>query len=84
MGYRCDFEVWEVPTTILHYLGFNVRGGLFASDTLRTAVTCMIDRDTLSNACYGGFAIPATLPCSPDSDRSRVNTLMICRAFRRR
>ena len=70
VGYRCDFEVWEVPTTILHYLGFNVRGGLFASDTLRTAVTCMIDRDTLSNACYGGFAIPAMLPCSPDSDLS--------------
>lgn len=70
VGYRCDFEVWEVPTTILHYLGFNVRGGLFASDTLRTAVTYMVDRDTLANACYGGFAIPAMLPCSPDSDLS--------------
>ncbi len=70
VGYRCDFEVWEVPTTILHYLGFNIRGGLFASDTLRTAVTYMIDRDTLSNTCYGGFALPAMLPCSPDSDLS--------------
>ena len=68
VGYRCDYEVWEVPTTILHYIGFNVNDGIFSNAALRTAVTYLIDRDTLSNGAYGGFATPTTLPCAPDSD----------------
>ena len=68
VGYRCDFEVWEVPTTVLHYIGFNTAEGLFSNTALRAAVTWMVDRETLSNGIYGGFAIPTMLPCSPDSD----------------
>lgn len=68
VGYRCDFEVWEVPTTVLHYLGFNLKSGPFTSETLRTAVTYMLDRESIANSFYGGFALPTVLPCSPDSD----------------
>lgn len=68
VGYRCDYEVWEVPTTVLHYLGFNLESGPFASEALRTAVTYMLDRESIANSFYGGFAIPTVLPCSPDSD----------------
>lgn len=67
-GYRCDFEIWEVPTTIMQYIGFNYESGYFANETLRKAVTYGVDRDTIVSECYNGFANPSTLPCSPNSD----------------
>lgn len=67
-GYRCDYEAWEAPTTVMHYLGFNLYSGYFVNDTLRTAVTYAIDRNALSNEVYKGFAQPSVLPCNPLSD----------------
>ena len=67
-GYRCDYEAWEVPTTVMHYIGFNLYSGYFVNDTLRTAVTYAIDRNALSNEVYKGFAQPSVLPCNPLSD----------------
>ncbi len=68
LGYRCDYEVWEVPTTVLHYIGFNMEKGMFSNSALRTAITWGINRESLANAVYGGFAQASVLPCSPDSD----------------
>lgn len=68
VGYRCDYEVWEAPTTVLHYIGFNLTSGYFPNDTLRTAVTCAVDRSSLVTGVYGGFAQASVLPCSPSSD----------------
>lgn len=68
VGFRCDFEVWEAPTTIMHYIGFNLYSGYFTNDTLRAAVTYIVDRETLTNRVYGGFAVASELPCSPQSD----------------
>ena len=67
VGYRCDYEVWESPTTILHYLGFNLYSGWFINEDFRSAVTYAIDRDTYVNEIYGGFAQGTPLPCSPAS-----------------
>lgn len=67
VGYRCDYEVWEAPTTILHYLGFNLYSGWFINEDFRSAVTYAIDRDTYVNEIYGGFAQGTPLPCSPAS-----------------
>lgn len=68
VGYRCDYEVWEAPTTILHYIGFNLYSGYFANDSLRRAVTYALDREDIASKIYGGFALPSVLPCSPYSD----------------
>lgn len=68
VGYRCDYEVWEAPTTVMHYLGFNCYSGYFVNDKLRTAVTYALDREDISNKVYGGFAEASVLPCSPYSD----------------
>ena len=68
VGYRCDYEVWEAPTTVLHYIGFNLYSGYFANDSLRRAVTYAIDREDIASKIYGGFALPSVLPCSPYSD----------------
>lgn len=67
-SYRCDYEVWEIPTTIMHYIGFNTEYGYFSNDALRQVVTYAIDRETLANTCYAGFAKGTPLPCSPFSD----------------
>lgn len=67
-GYRCDYEAWEVPTTVLHYIGFNRSLGYFANDTLRAAITYAVDREKISNEIYHGFARPSVLPCNPASD----------------
>ncbi len=68
VGYRCDYEAWEAPTTIMHYIGFNLGSGYFADDTLRAAVTYAVDRGSLVTEVYGGFAQAGVLPCSPLSD----------------
>lgn len=67
IGFRCDFEVWEAPTTIMHYLGFNLQRGWFMDEAFRSAVTYALDRDRYVNEAYGGFAVPTPLPCSPYS-----------------
>lgn len=67
VGYRCDYEVWEAPTTIMHYLGFNLYSGWFINEEFRSAVTYAIDRDAFVNEVYGGFAQATPLPCSPSS-----------------
>ena len=67
VGYRCDYEVWEAPTTVLHYLGFNLYSGWFIEEEFRSAVTYAIDRDLFVNEIYGGFAQATPLPCSPSS-----------------
>ncbi len=68
VGYRCDYEVWESPTTIMHYIGFNLGSGYFAIEELRSALTYIVDRDEIRNVVYGGFAQASVLPCSPLSD----------------
>ena len=68
VGYRCDYEVWEAPTTIMHYIGVNLGSGYFANDTIRAALTYAIDRKQIANSVYAGFAKASVLPCSPASD----------------
>ncbi len=67
VGYRCDYELWDCPTAIMQYIGFNFGGGLFTSRVLRSAVTHIIDREAICSSIYKGFAVPACLPCAPAS-----------------
>ena len=66
--YRCDFELWEVDSGFLMYIGCNVTySNYFDDGTLRTFLTYGIDRQTLVDNNYGGLALPTTLPISPMS-----------------
>ena len=67
VGYRCDYELWDCPTTTMQYLGFNISSGIFYQRDLRLAVTHAIDRETLIASVYKGFAEAACLPCAPAS-----------------
>lgn len=66
--YRCDYELWEVDTGIMVYIGCNVGySDIFASPTMRAALTYGIDRDFLVSEYYNNFAEAATLPMSPSN-----------------
>ena len=67
VGYRCDYELWDSPSTTMQYLGFNLSSGLFYKRELRAAVTHIVDRDQLIASVYKGFAQAAYLPCAPAS-----------------
>lgn len=55
-------EVWGVPTTILQYVGFNLRKGVFSDEKLRATVTYAVDRYPIVREDMQGFATMAFLP----------------------
>ena len=64
--YRCDYELWEIESGYMMYIGCNIGYSDFFDDgTLRTALTYAIDRDTLAQDTYKGLVFPVTLPCAP-------------------
>lgn len=65
--YRCDYELWDCETGIFVYLGVNEQSALFQNQELRQALSKGIDRNYLTDHYYRGFATPAELPASPDS-----------------
>jgi ABC-type transport system substrate-binding protein len=67
VGYRCDYELWDCPTTTMQYIGFNLDSSIFFSQDFRSIVSHMIDREELILSVYKGFGKAAYLPCSPDS-----------------
>lgn len=67
VGYRCDYELWDCPTTSMMYLGFNTAAGMFVNREFRAGITHVIDRSAITTTIYKGFAEAACLPCSPDS-----------------
>lgn len=63
--YRCDFELWDCENGELIYLGCNVANReIFSTNALRSLLTFAIDRDTLTEKYYQGFARAVTLPAS--------------------
>ncbi|MBQ1372440.1 MAG: ABC transporter substrate-binding protein, partial [Oscillospiraceae bacterium] len=67
VGYRCDYELWDCPTTAMQYLGFNLNTGIFYQRGLRAAVTHIVDREALISEVYKGFGTAAYLPCPASS-----------------
>ncbi len=64
--YRCDYELWEIESGYLLYIGCNILYSDFFEDgTLRTNLTYAIDRETLAEEVYRGMVEPVTLPCAP-------------------
>lgn len=63
--YRGDYELWDCENGIFLYITCNSSSTVFGNETVRKALTHAIDRDTLAEDYYRGFARPATLPASP-------------------
>lgn len=63
--YRCDYELWEIESGYLLYLGCNILySAHFDDGTLRTFMTYGIDRESLAQSTYKGLVDVVTLPCS--------------------
>ncbi|MCI2057944.1 MAG: ABC transporter substrate-binding protein [Oscillibacter sp.] len=62
-----SFEFSDADTTILQYLGFNLRRPLFADSALRRALSLGIDRNAISRAYLSGHAAAAQFPVNPVS-----------------
>ncbi len=65
--YRCDYEIWDCENGLFLYLVCNAKSEVFSNDAVRKALTHAIDRDTIVDTFYRGFARSATLPASPSS-----------------
>ncbi|MDO5545741.1 MAG: ABC transporter substrate-binding protein [Eubacteriales bacterium] len=64
--YRCDYELWEIESGYMLYIGCNILySEHFDDGTLRTFLTYGIDRETLAESAYNGLVDAVTLPCSP-------------------
>lgn len=63
--YRCDYEIWDCENGLFLYLVTSSKSKVFENAEVRSALTHAIDRDTLVEEYYRGFARSATLPASP-------------------
>lgn len=63
--YRCDYELWDCENGVFLYLACNMNSLVFSVPEVRAALTGAIDRETIAEENYRGFARSATLPASP-------------------
>lgn len=64
-GYSGAFDVWSYPTSIMLYVGFNVKTGFCRDAALRQALSRSIDRDAVAASLMSRHAVAASLPVSP-------------------
>lgn len=57
----------DADTTILHYLGFNLSRWVFQDETLRQAVSMLIDRSAIVSAYLMGHGVETQFPVHPSS-----------------
>ena len=67
VDYHSDYELWDCENGVFLYLGCNSKSQVLSNQALRAALTYAIDRDTLVESYYHGFANAAVLPASPKS-----------------
>ena len=66
--YRCDYELWEIESGYMLYIGCNILySEHFDDGTLRTFLTYGLDRETLAQSAYKGLVDTVTLPCPPSA-----------------
>ena len=65
--YRCDYELGDCETGIFVFLGINSESSVLKKKAVRQAISRGIDRNRLADTYYRGFALPASLPASPNS-----------------
>ncbi|MBS5151267.1 MAG: ABC transporter substrate-binding protein [Butyricicoccus pullicaecorum] len=68
-------DVYQTPTTELHYLGIRASHPLLANENFRKALSLAIDRDMLCKSSLQTFADPAVLPINPQPDNQMSGSL---------
>ncbi len=65
LNFAGGYEVWDSPSTIMLYVGFNAQKGACADPLVRQALSRGFDRQTVASVLYSGRATSAVLPISP-------------------
>ncbi|MBI1821872.1 MAG: peptide-binding protein [Nitrospirae bacterium] len=65
--FKKKFNKFQYPSFSYTYLGYNLLNPLFSDKTIRQALTYAIDRQTLIDGVWLGYASLATGPLPPDS-----------------
>lgn len=66
--FRCDYELWDIDNGIFLFLSCNVQyADFFEDNTLRSMLTFAIDRETIVQEHFNGYARASTLAASPAS-----------------
>ena len=65
--YRSDYELWDCENGVMLYLGCNMDSRVFSNETMRAAMTYVVDRQAIADTYYRGFSQPASLAASPSS-----------------
>ena len=63
--YRCDYELWDCENGVFLYLACNMNSPIFSLPEIRSALTGVVDRETIAASYYRGFGRAAYLPASP-------------------
>ncbi len=67
VDFRGDYELWETENGHFLFLACNAQSEVFKIPEIQQALTHAIDRETIAERYYRGFARPAQLPCDPNS-----------------
>ncbi len=67
VDYRGDYEIWECQNGIFLYLACNENSEVFSIPEIRQALSAAIERGSIVESCYDGFATAAVLPALPGS-----------------
>lgn len=59
-----DNEPYGITTTVMQYLGFNLKSLYCSTPSFRSALTYGIDRESIIRDIYDGYGEAASLPCS--------------------
>lgn len=68
-------DVYQTPTTELHYLGVRLSHPLLSNENFRKALSFAIDREMLCKSSLQTFADPAVLPVNPQPEVVSPNRL---------
>lgn len=58
-------EIINVPTTRLHFIGFNSRKPFLSDKAVRRAIAMAIDRESIAKSDFALMGAPSTLPMHP-------------------
>ena len=67
LGYSGNCDLWEYPTTVMQYVGFNTKRGVCRDASFRAALTHLMDRTSIVTALLSRHADAAAWPVSPRS-----------------
>ncbi|MEG1857306.1 MAG: ABC transporter substrate-binding protein, partial [Pseudoflavonifractor sp.] len=78
LGYSGSYEVWDYPTSVMLYIGYNTKSGPCKDPAVRKALSYGYERAAVAKSLLARHATAAALPVPPESplyDRSLADRL---------